>query len=70
MRSLAWTGGACFECGKSLCGIVALRWRDFLGGFMCLFVCLGGFGCSMGLIGNLPDEVGDGCVSFSGEDVF
>ena len=29
--------------------------------FMRFFSCVGGFGCSMGLIGKLPNEVGYGC---------
>ena len=33
MLSLAWMRVAEFVCGGSLCGVVALRWQAFLGGF-------------------------------------
>jgi len=29
---------------------------------VCIFACVGGSGCSMGLIGKLPNKVGYECV--------
>jgi len=37
---------------------------------VCIFVCVGGSSCSTGLIGKLPNEVGNWCVYLSDDDVF